>query len=80
MQAAKRKWPGHRGDGRAANDQMSKPIAGENTQNGAARQAAEWYAANRSRAPRPLVPFLMTRFGLSAADAVRALAMAGRAT
>lgn len=42
------------------------------------RKAAGWYAANRDTAPRPLVPHLKRMFGLTAAEAARALGLVAR--
>ena len=41
-------------------------------------QAAEWFAQNREHCPRPIVPFLRERFGLSASEACLALTEARR--
>lgn len=75
------KRPGHRGDGRAAkNDRIGETISPETTREAAIEQAAAWYAANRHDAPRPLVPGLARRFGLTTGEAAKALVQAGRAT
>ncbi len=79
MHTPKAKRPGHRGDGRAAiNDRIAEPISPESSREALIRQAAEWYAANRYSAPRPLIPTLKARFGLTTGEAVHALGMAGR--
>ncbi len=79
MRPPNAKRPGHLGDGRAAkNDRFPEPIAHEDSREALIRQAAEWYAANRYTARRPLVPTLKTMFGLTTGEAVRALGMAGR--
>lgn len=71
--------PGHRGDGRAAkDDRFQEPIADKSTREARIGQAAEWYAAHLHDAPRPLIPNLVRRFDLTAAEAARALARAGR--
>lgn len=41
-------------------------------------EAARWYAANRATCERPLVPAMRRRFGLTATEAVHALAEAGK--
>jgi hypothetical protein len=74
------KRPGHRGDGRAAqNDQIVEPIDPKNSREAVIRQAVTWYVANRYVAERPLVPNLSRRFGLTTREAVQALSIAGRA-
>jgi hypothetical protein len=74
------KRPGHRGDGRAAqNDQIVEPIADEDSREAVIRQAAAWYADHRYDAERPLVPNLSRRFGLTTREAVRALSIVGKA-
>ena len=42
----------------------------------AVEEAARWYAGNRDACPRPIVPFLRERFGLTAVEACEALRMA----
>ena len=42
----------------------------------AAMRAGLWYAENRDRCPRPVVPFLRSEFGLSALEAVEAIRLA----
>lgn len=76
---ANAKRPGHLGDGRAAqNDQIVEPIDPKNSREAVIRQAAEWYAAHRYDAERPLVPNLSRRFGLTTREAVQALSIAAR--
>ena len=41
-------------------------------------EAAAWYASHRYECERPLVPALRRRFGLTASEAVFALAEAGK--
>ncbi|MCV0395437.1 MAG: hypothetical protein K5872_22075 [Rhizobiaceae bacterium] len=77
MHATNAKRPGHRGDGRAAKvDRFQEPISDQSTRQARIGQAANWYAAHRDEAPRPLVPNLARRFGLTTAEAVAALKLA----
>lgn len=46
--------------------------------NAAIDEAARWYAANRDRCERPIIPALRQRFGISGVDACRVLAEANR--
>jgi len=39
----------------------------------AVEMAAIWYSENRERCPRPIVPFLRERFGLTAVEVCQAL-------
>lgn len=79
MRTTNAKRPGHLGDGRAAkNDRFQEPIDDKSTREALIGQAAEWYAAHQFDAPRPLIPNLARRFGITAAEAAKALARAGR--
>ena len=80
MRTSNAKRPGHRGDGRAAkDDRFQEPIADKFTREAKIGQAAEWYAAHRQDASRPLIPNLVKRFDLTTSEAAKALARAGRA-
>lgn len=41
-------------------------------------EAGRWFADNRERCPKPIVPFLRERFGLTAVEACEALQVARR--
>lgn len=45
---------------------------------GSIDEAATWFALNRDRCERPVVPALRRRFGLSAQEAIEALRQANR--
>lgn len=64
---------------RAADDQITSPIAPISTPSPTIQQAIAWYAANREACPHPVVPALQRLFDLSSADAVRVIvAVSGR--
>jgi hypothetical protein len=46
--------------------------------NEAVQEAAIWYAAHRDECPRPIIPTMREKFGLSAKQAVDALTQANR--
>lgn len=65
------------GNGAGGFDRAGKQIKPKDTSAPKIEQAARWYRDHRADAPRPLIPNLARQFGITPAEAAKAIGMAG---